>query len=121
MPNYNQHLKTGAVVGGLSGAGLYVFRYYQAKDENPKLKFTWGEFMLYTMGGISTGALCSILADKLEPASSPNHRGFFHSITFETLLLFSIYKMLNKENDSIWKDIAFFAVAGYILTYVWMH
>ena len=71
MPNGNTHIRAGAVLGALGSIVL------QAKAGNGE-QTDFGHVLL------STGAatLVSRLPDVLEPATSPNHRDFFHSVFF---------------------------------------
>lgn len=65
--------KTHRRVGQVAGAG---FALYRARDQHPVA------LVLETLGGRYGGAAGSALHDMLEPATSPNHRDFFHSIAF---------------------------------------
>lgn len=71
--NGKQHRQIGAVCG----AGYTVAKYSFDKQDNPELDFPLGEFILNT--GI--GYLLGSLPDWIEPATNPNHRQFFHSLT----------------------------------------
>ena len=81
--NGKAHLLLGGVIGG----GGYVL--YRLAEKKP---IDILELILYSIGG----AIAGILPDILEPATNPNHRSLFHSIT--TLL------MIAQGNNSIWSD-----------------
>ena len=81
--NGKDHLLLGGVIGG----GGYVL--YRLAEKKP---IDILELILYSIGG----AIAGILPDILEPATNPNHRSLFHSIT--TLL------MIAQGNNSIWSD-----------------
>jgi membrane-bound metal-dependent hydrolase YbcI (DUF457 family) len=53
---------------------------------NPNAEFSFGSLALCSLAG---GAAAS-LPDLLEPAFSPNHRGFFHSLTAAALVAYGI-------------------------------
>ena len=56
-----------------------------------------------------------IITDKIEPSKNPNHRGFFHSITFWFLLSIAAYKILMGKNvDCSCKNLVVIGFAGYI-------
>lgn len=74
--NGKQHKQIGAACG----AGYTVAKYYLDKQDNPDLEFPWGDLLLNT--GI--GYLLGSLPDWIEPATTPHHRQFFHSLTAAT-------------------------------------
>lgn len=71
MANFNTHLKAGALVGTIAGAGLYLMRYSEEKRENSELKFKWGEFIQVSLAGCALGAISGVAADRIEPALNP--------------------------------------------------
>lgn len=71
--NGKQHKQIGATFG----AGYTVASYFLKKQENPELAFPWGDLLLNT----GLGYLLGSLPDWIEPATNPNHRKFFHSLT----------------------------------------
>jgi len=114
MANFNKHLKVGAIVGAIAGAGIHLIQYYQEKERNPDYKFSWGKFLLYSLTGFAMGAIIGIAPDKIEPASNPNHRGFFHSYSLWCLLAFSVYRIIkDRNNEKIWKYLAIIGFVGY--------
>lgn len=81
MPNFGRHFIAGAVLGG--GANLACQVYSLHTSPEPPCGFAetmarvdLGEVALFSVGG---GFVASI-PDFLEPATSPNHRGIFHSL-----------------------------------------
>jgi len=81
MANGKTHLVVGALVGvALDG----MWQCWQMK-RNPDRKFDWLEMA----GACAAGGIVGILPDILEPATSPNHRGFFHSFAFIAILLWA--------------------------------
>ena len=73
--NRNMHLLS----GGLAGTGTYLI------EKNKSGEKPTPSGLIMSLGG---GALTGILPDILEPATSSNHRGFFHSISFGILIVF---------------------------------
>ena len=72
MPNFKTH----ALIGAAVGVGAYVAYSTFFKDRERDEPFDWCTAAF--CGGL--GALAASVPDLLEPATSPNHRGFFHSI-----------------------------------------
>jgi len=83
MPNFSVHLRHGIIVG----AGLDSIKQLIQMANDPNRKFEWGELLLCT--GI--GAVAVSAPDILEPATSPNHRHFFHSILFGASILYAAH------------------------------
>ena len=82
MPNFKKHVTVGAVVGG-GGNFLWQLSQLYASAEPPKNlwdalgQIDYGKVAIFAAGG----AACAALPDILEPATSPNHRELFHSIS----------------------------------------
>lgn len=62
-----------------------VIQWLECLDD-PTKQFDWGEFLVCT----AAGGAAALLPDILEPADSPNHRKFFHSITAAGLVVYSM-------------------------------
>jgi membrane-bound metal-dependent hydrolase YbcI (DUF457 family) len=71
MPNGNTHKTAGAVIGSITY--LAIKNDYQKKEQ-----VDLGELILSTCVGVST----SRIPDILEPPINPNHRAFYHNLTF---------------------------------------
>ena len=69
MANRNDHL----LFGGIAGAGACLLA--ATLDQR---KPSWLELLGATLSGIAAASL----PDWIEPALHPNHRAFFHSVTF---------------------------------------
>ena len=82
MPNGKTHFIAGAVVGATVNAIVQSTEI--AMDYGRP--FDWGEFFLCT----GAGAFAGLAPDILEPATSPNHRQFFHSIVAAGLVAWAI-------------------------------
>ena len=64
-------------------------------------------------------ALTTCLPDILEPATSPNHRQFFHSLVWAGLIVAAVNKLREwkptKPSEILLKDLAMCAAAGYLI------
>lgn len=70
------------------------------------------------LGGLA-GSIFTCIPDVLEPATSPNHRNFFHSIACAGLLITALVK-LNRwqpesDADRFWRGVGMIAVASYLI------
>jgi len=99
MANFKKHAATGAGVGLALTAIINLLQQQKRKETNPTYKFDWGEFIAKSLAGGGIGAFCGVLPDIIEPASSPNHRKFFHSVTAASAIGYGMYKA-NKSNLS---------------------
>jgi membrane-bound metal-dependent hydrolase YbcI (DUF457 family) len=82
MPCAKDHLIAGLAVGAVVNG---VIQWLECLDDQNN-RFDWGEFLVCT----AAGGAAALLPDILEPANSPNHRKFFHSITAVGLVVYSI-------------------------------
>lgn len=73
MPRRSTHIAVGA------GAGILADLFIQWLEWGGRPDFRIDVGRLLIAGGI--GAVAGTLPDILEPATSPNHRGVFHSAT----------------------------------------
>lgn len=108
MPNAAAH-KTGAAiaVGLITATATY-------KQDNAFVKTTIASALAHFMG---------TLPDLLEPATNPNHRQFFHSLTFLGLVGTGMYKLYQWEaEDELDKLIRFalLAAGGAYVTHLLM-
>jgi membrane-bound metal-dependent hydrolase YbcI (DUF457 family) len=69
-----------------AGATVNAVCQWSECRANPNAEFSFGSLALCSLAG---GAAAS-LPDLLEPAFSPNHRGFFHSLTAAALVAYGI-------------------------------
>lgn len=82
MPCAKEHLIAGLAVGAAVNG---LIQWLECLDDQNK-RFDWGEFLVCT----AAGGAAALLPDILEPADSPNHRKFFHSVTAAWLVVYSI-------------------------------
>lgn len=100
MPNFKTHV----TIGGGVGFAAYCAVHQLKKVVQPDKKFDWLEAAVWA----GTAALAASLPDFLEPATSPNHRGFFHSI----LVLVALLWLLGRLGAGGVAMIGLFFVAG---------
>jgi len=77
------------ILGALVSLGLYG-AYKRFKQENLTVKGA--------LGSLVVGGFAGILPDLLEPASSPNHRSFFHSSALLGILVYGNKKVWESQN-----------------------
>jgi membrane-bound metal-dependent hydrolase YbcI (DUF457 family) len=82
MPNAKQHLIAGLAVGAIVNATIQ----WLDRVDDPSKPFDWGELLVCSF---AAGA-AALLPDILEPADSPNHRKFFHSLTAAGLVAHAV-------------------------------
>ena len=70
------------------------------------------------MAGLAT-ALTTCLPDILEPATSPNHRQFFHSVVWASLIVAGMSKLREwqptEPGEILLKELVMCAAAGYLI------
>lgn len=81
MPNLNEHLKIGATTGAIAGGILNGIKQFNQMQSDPTKAFDFKELIGSAIAGSMISTLTCMLPDILEPATNPNHRQFFHSIT----------------------------------------
>ncbi len=113
VANSKKHMEVGAFVGTIGNVVLYLFHYLRDKMKKPNQKFNWCEFLTTILLGCALGTFTGIAADKFEPATHPNYRGFFHSYLFWILIGWSLLQILVGKQDRIWKHFAVIGFAGY--------
>lgn len=98
MADRAQHIVTGAVVGSLVYAGLSIYRQEPISPGG-------------CLAALVLGGLAGSLPDLLEPASSPNHRAFFHSLVAGGFLVASNASVrksqLPLEEKDLWSSLIF--------------
>jgi membrane-bound metal-dependent hydrolase YbcI (DUF457 family) len=114
MANFKKHLVTGAIIGTILAIVLYVIQYFKQRRRNSDYRFSFWKFFQAVLAGCSLGALTGIVTDKIEPATNPNHRGFFHSITFWLVLSIAAYKTcMRRDVDCLYRNLVIISFAGY--------
>jgi membrane-bound metal-dependent hydrolase YbcI (DUF457 family) len=88
MPCTKEHLIAGLAVGGIVNG---VIQWLECLDD-PARQFDWGELVVCC----AAGGAAALLPDILEPADSPDHRKFFHSVTAAGLM---VYGMSGRHTD----------------------
>lgn len=78
-----------AIIGALVSLGLYGL-YKYVKQERPTA--------LGAIGSLLLGGIAGVLPDIVEPATNPNHRSLFHSITLLAVLTYGNKKVWESQN-----------------------
>src|SRR5450631_180861 len=82
MPGWKTHMIIGATTGAVVNVAMQAGR----KALNPKTPFDFGEFLICT----GAASMAALVPDILEPASSPNHRAFFHSVVTAAIVAYAM-------------------------------
>lgn len=59
-----------------------------------------GESTAWPIAGAGVAALATNLPDVLEPAMTPNHRQFFHSLLFAGILGYGLYRLYGWDAET---------------------
>ena len=114
MANFKKHAATGAGVGLALTAIVNYFQQQKRKELDPTYKFDWTEFIGKSLAGGGIGAFCGVLPDLIEPATCPNHRKFFHSITAASAIGYGMYKANSSDLPDKDKELINLAGASYL-------
>ncbi|MHA1278521.1 MAG: metal-dependent hydrolase [Candidatus Helarchaeota archaeon] len=76
------------IMGSLIATGCYLGYNYFTKKK-PSLEGV--------LGSAALGSFVALFPDIIEPATNPNHRGFFHSVTLGLLLILLTSLTLTSE------------------------
>lgn len=78
-----------------------------------------GKATLRPLAGGFAASVLTKLPDLLEPATSPSHRQFFHSIAFASFLALGLHRLHQWEPeepaDKLWKMLGMVAIWGYLI------
>lgn len=95
----------------IAGAAVGIFL---ARNESVAGRSTITPFV-----GGTAAALLTNLPDLLEPATSPNHRGPFHSLAFAALLGKSLHQLSRwqpqTESERFWRGAGMVAISAYLI------
>jgi membrane-bound metal-dependent hydrolase YbcI (DUF457 family) len=82
MANKQTHIKVGAMVAGACNLAWQLTKIYASDDKPENFLAALGRINLWEVAGFAAvgGVVAACLPDMLEPATSPRHRGFFHSV-----------------------------------------
>ena len=98
------------IIGAATGAVVNVAMQAGRKALNPRTPFDWGEFLICT----GAASLAALAPDILEPADSPNHRAFFHSIAMAAIVAYAMTGKHTRKWPAIVTVIAGAAGVGYL-------
>lgn len=93
MSNFRTH----AMIGAGVGVFLNVAKQSTQKLIHPTREFCFSEILVWG----AAGSMVASLPDMLEPATSPNHRGLFHSLAFVAVI---IYLINGKHTEQLSSD-----------------
>lgn len=82
MPGFTAHF----VIGAATGAAVNTVCQWGRRNEQPDAKFDFGEMLVCSLA--AGGGAC--LPDLLEPADSPFHRQFCHSVVAAALVAYAM-------------------------------
>ena len=78
-----------------------------------------GQAAVHPVVGGFAASVFTKLPDLLEPATSPNHRQFFHGLGFAALLAVGLYELHQWEpqakRDQLLKSVGMLAISGYLI------
>ena len=83
MPNAKEHFLTAACVG----LAVDVIKQAIQMNLEPGRSFDWLELAAYG----AAGGVIGLIPDLIEPAVTPDHRGFFHSVGCGTAVLYATH------------------------------
>ena len=95
--NSKQHIKISTIGGAVIAGTINTVKQLKKQSENPEHKFNFQSLLKSIAIGAIGGFAASTLPDILEPATNPNHRKFFHSLTFAGLMLYGNHKLKNSQ------------------------
>jgi len=98
------------VIGGGLGAVLYWVVHLNKKSDDHRAKFDWGE----GLGHVAICAIGAMVPDIIEPADSPNHRGFFHSVAAGALAIYATKRVLGYNTRRETQRLIFLLASGYL-------
>ncbi len=77
------------------------------------------ESTAWPLVGSGLGALLGTLPDMIEPANHPNHRQFFHSLTFAVALGYLGYRLYKWKPEESWQEalrmLGLIAIGAYLI------
>lgn len=114
MANTKQHAATGGLIGLGLGLLFNASKQQQRINTNPDYKFDWTEFALCGLGGGAIGTVAGVLPDVIEPATNPNHRKLFHSVTAGTIVTYGMVKANQSNLTDEAKAMINIVSAGYL-------
>ena len=111
--NSKQHIEI-STIGSAAIAGIAdLIIQKNNQRRNPEHKFDYVRLAKSIAIGGVCGYVTSTLPDKIEPATSPHHRQFFHSLTCLALLFFGNGKLQSANMPPELKQIINYLSVGY--------
>lgn len=91
MASTNAHV----VIGAATVAVANLFKQLVQMQNDPTRSFNWTELAVYA----AAGGMIAVIPDLLEPATTPEHRHFFHSVFFGTGILYATHGAYSRTWD----------------------
>ena len=120
MPNFKRHVTTGAVVGGVGNLVWQLLKIYNSSNPPKDLLEALGRIDLVEAAAFAgLGAACAALPDILEPATNPNHRALFHSVTCGSAVAYGAFGKHSEEWSEEQRHATQMAALSY-LSHLWL-
>lgn len=113
MPNKKTHIAAGAGFGALVLGILEITDQYRKVKRGEQPAMDWGVVAFHGLIGALVGGAFAMLPDMIEPATSLNHRRFFHSYAFAMVAGGGIHHLLNRIKDPVVRRLVIAAAIGY--------
>jgi len=117
MPCRARHLKIGILIGAVGGGTYSAVRQYQDLQYHSQGEFDISEVLWGAAKGGVVGGVGAAVPDILEPAITPNHRGFFHSAPLLVALMIIAAGIFGRSKSAL-MGLVFSFVLGYI-SHLW--
>lgn len=107
MPDKNEHLKLGSIVGGGLAISKYLWDQWSKNEQ-----INWFDLLKWAGLGVFGGGCAAMLPDYLEPASNPRHRSVFHSVLSLGVVTSGTYFFCQNTDSSMFAKMLLTISAG---------
>ena len=115
MPNGKKHIAISTIGGGILIGVIDWLEQQSEIKKNKGRRLNYPRLILKVLLGIGGGFITSRLPDRIEPASSPNHRSFFHSWVILLGFIALALAIYQSKLNPLMKIIILSLVVGYAL------
>lgn len=113
MPRRQQHIESSAAATAVV-AGIVDLAVQDARRRtDPSYQPDLARALSLSLAGYAVGAASGTWPDRLEPATTPRHREFFHSWTFLGILSWGAMQFVHSDVNPAARWIAGMAAVGY--------
>jgi membrane-bound metal-dependent hydrolase YbcI (DUF457 family) len=98
------------LIGAATAALADLCSQYLRADGDPNWTIDWGELIATT----AIGSVVGLIPDILEPATSPHHRGVFHSVASGAIVISICRRGYTEEASPEARMLAVAIAAGYL-------